>query len=66
MGTPVPSRLRQPAGARRDDQPPYNRQRASSMPIHRYTPFTPIDLPDRTWPISGDHEGAAVVRRRPA
>src|SRR5687768_16512719 len=20
------------------------------MPIHRYTPFTPIDLPDRTWP----------------
>ena len=20
------------------------------MPIHRYAPFTPIDLPDRTWP----------------
>jgi 2-isopropylmalate synthase len=20
------------------------------MPFHRYTPFTPVDLPDRTWP----------------
>jgi 2-isopropylmalate synthase len=25
-------------------------QRPSSMPIHKYTAFTPIDLPDRTWP----------------
>src|SRR3954451_6983827 len=27
-----------------------NNQRASGMPIHRYQPFPPIDLPDRTWP----------------
>ncbi len=27
-----------------------NTQRASGMPIHRYRPFPPIDLPDRTWP----------------
>ncbi|MDV7400331.1 hypothetical protein RZS08_53445, partial [Arthrospira platensis SPKY1] len=25
-------------------------QRPSSMPWHRYRPFPPIDLPDRTWP----------------
>ena len=25
-------------------------QQASPMPFHRYRPFTPIDLPDRTWP----------------
>jgi 2-isopropylmalate synthase len=25
-------------------------QRPTSMPIQKYTPFTPIDLPDRTWP----------------
>jgi 2-isopropylmalate synthase len=27
-----------------------NAQQPSGMPIHRYTPFQPIDLPDRTWP----------------
>ena len=27
-----------------------NAQRPSVMPISKYTPFTPIDLPDRTWP----------------
>ena len=27
-----------------------NRQQASAMPTHKYAPFTPIDLPDRTWP----------------
>src|SRR5215204_3279072 len=27
-------------------------QRPSPMPFHRYRPFTPIDLPDRTWPSS--------------
>jgi 2-isopropylmalate synthase len=27
-----------------------NSQKTSSMPAHRYTPFTPINLPDRTWP----------------
>ncbi len=27
-----------------------NRQRPSGMPCHRYRPFPPVDLPDRTWP----------------
>ena len=27
-----------------------NAQRPSSMPIHRYPPFTPVALHDRTWP----------------
>jgi 2-isopropylmalate synthase len=27
-----------------------NTQRASGMPVHRYSSFPPIDLPDRTWP----------------
>src|SRR6187200_3124304 len=27
-----------------------NTQRAMGMPIQRYRPFPPIDLPDRTWP----------------
>jgi len=27
-----------------------NPQRASAMPVHRYAPFVPVDLPDRTWP----------------
>ncbi len=27
-----------------------NRQQPSGMPFHRYRPFPPIDLPDRTWP----------------
>jgi 2-isopropylmalate synthase len=26
------------------------RQRPSGMPCHRYVPFKPVDLPDRTWP----------------
>src|SRR3954453_10116764 len=25
-------------------------QQASGMPVHKYRPFTPIELPDRTWP----------------
>ncbi|MEU0489525.1 2-isopropylmalate synthase [Nocardiopsis sp. NPDC006139] len=25
-------------------------QQTSPMPFQRYTPFTPVDLPDRTWP----------------
>jgi len=28
-------------------------QRPSGMPIQRYQPFQPIDLPDRTWPSTG-------------
>ena len=27
-----------------------NTQRASGMPVHRYRPFPPIDIADRTWP----------------
>ncbi len=27
-----------------------NTQRASTMPVRRYRPFPPVDLPDRTWP----------------
>jgi 2-isopropylmalate synthase len=29
---------------------PFNRQQPSPMPFHRYVPFRPVDLPDRTWP----------------
>jgi 2-isopropylmalate synthase len=29
---------------------PFVRQQPSGMPCHRYTPFPPVDLPDRTWP----------------
>ena len=29
-----------------------NRQRPSAMPITKYAPFPPIDLPDRTWPAA--------------
>ena len=56
MGTPTPSRLRTPVGDIPAGQAAYNRQRGSSMPINRYVPFTPIDLPDRTWP------GAQITR----
>lgn len=28
----------------------YPQQQPSRMPFHRYQPFKPIDLPDRTWP----------------
>lgn len=27
-----------------------NKQKSSPMPFHRYRPFTPIELADRTWP----------------
>src|SRR5688572_30775375 len=30
----------------------HNEQQPSAMPISRYRPFTPIDLPDRTWPTT--------------
>ncbi len=43
-------RLRTPTGPIPQGQPSYNRQRSGHMPFGRYTPFTPIDLPDRTWP----------------
>ena len=50
MTTPPVSRLSTPAGDVPAKQATYNRQRGSQMPFSRYTPFTPIDLPDRTWP----------------
>src|SRR5262249_16692979 len=37
---------------------PRNTQQPSRMPIHRYRPFPPIDLPDRRWP-------AATITRAP-
>jgi len=27
-----------------------NQQGTSPMPFGRYTPFVPVDVPDRTWP----------------
>ncbi|MET3807306.1 2-isopropylmalate synthase [Nakamurella sp. UYEF19] len=50
MSTPPVSRLSLPVGDVPADQHAYNRQRGSQMPFARYTPFTPIDLSDRTWP----------------
>ena len=50
MSTPPVSRISTPAGEIPAGQHPYNRQRGSQMPFARYTPFAPIDLPDRTWP----------------
>ena len=40
-------------GTRRQSVPT---QQPSPMPHHRYHPFVPVDLPDRTWPARGiDH-----------
>ncbi len=48
------SRLRTPSGPVPDSQAPWNTQRGSHMPVHRYRPFhelvEPVVLPDRTWP----------------
>ena len=49
--------------------PAFNRvtpvqQQPSGMPCHRYTPFEPIDLPDRTWPGKVITAGAALVSQR--
>jgi 2-isopropylmalate synthase len=50
----ISSGLRSPVGPAPADQPSWNLQRASSMPVHRYRPFAqtvePVSLPDRTWP----------------
>ena len=48
MSTPPISRISMPAGDIPVGQAAWNRQRGSQMPYSRYTPFTPIDLPDRT------------------
>jgi 2-isopropylmalate synthase len=48
------SRIQPPARPAPPDQPLWNPQRGSSMPVHRYRPFAqavePVTLPDRTWP----------------
>jgi 2-isopropylmalate synthase len=54
----TPSRLRTPVGDIPAGQAAYNRQRGSSMPMHRYRSFPPIDLPDRSWPTK-------VIRKAP-
>ncbi|ROP39071.1 2-isopropylmalate synthase [Saccharothrix texasensis] len=47
------SRIRPPARPV-PDQPVWNPQRGTSMPVHRYRPFheqvEAVDVPDRTWP----------------
>ncbi|GAA1995683.1 2-isopropylmalate synthase [Nakamurella flavida] len=50
MTTSPTSRVQTPVGDIPAGQADHNRQRGSQMPFGRYTPFTPIDLPDRTWP----------------
>ncbi len=49
-----PAEIRKPSGNPPADQPAWNKQRASSMPVHRYRSFAeeiePVTLPDRTWP----------------
>ncbi|WP_199191431.1 2-isopropylmalate synthase [Amycolatopsis sp. CA-126428] len=48
------SRIRKPSRPAPADQPAWNTQRGTSMPVHRYRPWYDlienIDLPDRTWP----------------
>ena len=44
-GQPFPVRPRQRSIGADAIQP-----QPSGMPCHRYTPFKPVDLPDRTWP----------------
>ncbi|WP_040832946.1 2-isopropylmalate synthase [Nocardia brevicatena] len=52
-----------PAKPAPDDQPAWNKQRNSALPVFRYRPFAeevePITLPDRTWPDK-------VIDRAPA
>ncbi|HEY3466174.1 MAG TPA: 2-isopropylmalate synthase [Amycolatopsis sp.] len=48
------SKIRKPSRPAPADQPVWNTQRGTSMPVHRYRPWYDlvenIDLPDRTWP----------------
>ncbi|MHA6801972.1 2-isopropylmalate synthase [Salinifilum ghardaiensis] len=52
--SPTSGRISTPAKPAPADQPAWNPQRGSSMPVHRYRPFSElvedISLPDRTWP----------------
>ncbi|WP_372671624.1 2-isopropylmalate synthase [Amycolatopsis kentuckyensis] len=48
------SKIRKPSRPAPAEQPAWNTQRGTSMPVHRYRPWYDlvenIDLPDRTWP----------------
>ena len=48
------SRIRVPSRPAPADQPAWNTQRGSAMPVHRYRPFAQlverVSVPDRTWP----------------
>src|SRR5882757_521783 len=48
------SNIRIPGRPAPVEQPAWNTQRGTSMPVHRYKPFheliEPVTLPDRTWP----------------
>ncbi|WP_342318858.1 2-isopropylmalate synthase [Corynebacterium mayonis] len=50
----APSDIRTPSGPRNANQPAWNKQRGSHMPVQRYMSFAQevedIILPDRTWP----------------
>src|SRR5262245_24147218 len=50
----ISSKVRTPSRPAPAEQPAWNTQRGSAMPIHRYRPFAqlvePVTLPDRTWP----------------
>ncbi|MBB5072375.1 2-isopropylmalate synthase [Saccharopolyspora gloriosae] len=51
---PFAGKVRTPSRPAPADQAPWNPQRGSSMPVHRYRPFhelvEDVSLPDRTWP----------------
>ncbi|MFC7342364.1 2-isopropylmalate synthase [Saccharopolyspora griseoalba] len=51
---PFSGRVVKPSKPAPSDQAPWNPQRGSSMPFHRYRPFhelvEDVSLPDRTWP----------------
>ncbi|MEV0082256.1 2-isopropylmalate synthase [Saccharopolyspora sp. NPDC050642] len=51
---PFGGKVRKPSRPAPADQQPWNPQRGSSMPYHRYRPFhelvEDVSLPDRTWP----------------
>src|SRR4051812_23404692 len=38
------------ANSHSSEQTRANRQRPTSMPIHKYRPYDQVDIPDRTWP----------------
>lgn len=50
----APRQLNKPNGPHNENQPAWNKQKGSTMPVDRYLPFAKevedIQLPDRTWP----------------